>query len=246
MALSAPLKSVPGKRTIFAHNLVHTAFKPIGQTPLKTENITVTAFFSFQYDKLLPYCDVVLEELKQCNCTSDTIESLKTFVTESKQTLKEDQQDLDFFLLDNEDYSQHRNDEIAKIKFIEESHSYGMKPENIVTVEIKAPQNDNDQEDVKAYVRDQLQQNHRTLDIQELLKSKWDVAMSNANSQEDFKAFVSSQLQINLTLGIQKLLKSKLDVARSGTNFLKTMVDPLKNKQPRHLWTIVQFRWRYA
>jgi hypothetical protein len=267
MALSAPLKPVPGKRTIFAHNLVHTAFKPIGQTPLQTENITVTAFFPFQYDNLLAYCDVVLEELKQRNSTSDTIESLKAFYTESKQTLKEDQQDLVFFLLDNEDYSQHTNDEIAKIKFIEESHSYGRKPEkpergregegegegegeeshshvrkpeNIVTVEIKATQNDNDQEDFKAYIRvmsEICQQNG----IQELFKSEWDVARSDAISQEDFKAFVSDQLQINLTLGIQKFLKFKLDVARSGTNFLKTMVDPLKNSSTaKELFLFIQ------
>jgi hypothetical protein len=89
--------------------------------------------------------------------------------------LKEDQQNLVFSLLDNEDYNQHSNDEIAKIKFIEESHNNGMKPENIVTVEIKAPQNDTDQEDVKAYVRDQLQQNRRRLGIQNLLKSKLEV-----------------------------------------------------------------------
>jgi hypothetical protein len=181
MALSAPLESVPGKRTIFAQDLVHTAFKPIGKTPLQTENIPVTAFFRYQYDNLAAYFGVVLEELKQRKSISHDTESLKVFATNRKQTLKEYQQDSVFSVVDSEDNNEQSHDKFAKIKFIEASHIV-KKPENIVTVEIDPFERDNFQKDLKhfeAYVRDQLQKN-LTHNIQRLLNSKFNMAWADA------------------------------------------------------------------
>ncbi len=187
MALSAPLKSVLGKHTIFSQNLVHTAFRPIGKTPLQTENITVTACIQYPHDNVSAYLDVVLEELRHLKSLSYNTKSLKNFAFNKKQILMDHKQDFVFSLSAGGEHK------VAQIKLLEpqQSNKEVSKPENIILVDIKQLQNNSKIMNLTqfiSFIREELNQD-RVSEILQILITKLDVARRD---DDQFSSMIKS------------------------------------------------------